>query len=168
MRNYAKWDLLELNKLCCCFFSDKIHLSNTENENDFSAAYHTRQIIMKNGKAWENRRIYINWIWVRDCCDLCVVCTGHITDTVRGPAGPLKPKKRDDPIPFKKTRNHSFSEECKKIKWASLGFWPPVQSQVVCFSLYWILWIQITHLGRKPILILKQLPITRTNGNKVV
>lgn len=51
MRNYAKWDLLELNKLCCVFFSDKIHLSNTENENHFSAAYHTHQIIMKNGKA---------------------------------------------------------------------------------------------------------------------
>lgn len=41
MRNYAKWDLLELNK-CCVFLLTK-YLCLTQNETNFTAAYQTQQ-----------------------------------------------------------------------------------------------------------------------------
>lgn len=47
MRNYAKWDLLDLNKLCCFFLTKYICL--IENECNFSAARHAQQVLMKNG-----------------------------------------------------------------------------------------------------------------------
>lgn len=41
MRNYSKWDLLELNK-CCVFLLTK-YLCLTQNETNFTAAYQTQQ-----------------------------------------------------------------------------------------------------------------------------
>lgn len=49
MRNYAKWDLLELNKRCCFFLTNYICLM--QNESNCCAAHQAKQIIMKNGDA---------------------------------------------------------------------------------------------------------------------
>lgn len=54
MRNYAKWDLLELNK--CCVFPLTKYICLTQNETNFSAAYQTQQKKPKQNKKTQGLR----------------------------------------------------------------------------------------------------------------
>lgn len=54
MRNYAKWDLLELNK--CCVFPLTKYICLTQNETNFSAAYQTQQKKTKQNKKTQGLR----------------------------------------------------------------------------------------------------------------
>lgn len=129
----------------CCVLSNKIkYICLMQNESNCSAAHHIKQIIMKNSKAWEHRRIFINWIWVR-ACDPCVMFTGKITQTALTLHGFWAFTEKT--IQFKNAHNRwlSGSEQCSQ----------KTLSPCCCLSrqfLHWILWIQITTWSRKTIL----------------
>lgn len=70
-----------------------------QNESNCSAAHHIKQIMMKNGKAWEHTSIFINWIWVR-ACDPCATIT-QTPLTLRG-----RGASTEKPIQFENADKH--------------------------------------------------------------
>lgn len=126
MRNYAKRVFIDE----CVVLSNKIQdICLMQNESNCSGAHHIKQIIRKNCKAREHRRIFINWIWVR-ACDPCVTFTGRFTQTA---------------LTLRKVG--AFLEKqsnLKMLKVAELLGSKHFLSPCCCLSrqfLYWILWI---------------------------